>query len=271
MKYILLFVGLTQLAQAAPDANTPAPNKARVASVYDGDTLTLDTGDKVRLRWVNTPELKPAQDYGVEAREAAKRLVLGTEVQLIYGATRRDGYGRLLAGVRTPEKDLSESLLEQGLAHLFIIPPDATDHTRLLAAQKKARDARRGIWSTAAYQGVLHLTSFHANANGDDRLNVNGEYARICNVSGRPVDVDGFRITDMSGRSWVLPSLLLPPGHTVKVHSGHGAHQSDPASQLQIYLGSDQPIWNNTRDRITIYDRHGRMVDTWLHAPKSRQ
>jgi micrococcal nuclease len=271
MHLLTLMIAGSALLFAAPDPDKPAPAKSRVVSVYDGDTLTLENGDKVRLRWVNTPELRPVQDYGVEAREAAKALVLGQEVTLIYGPTRRDGYGRLLAGVRTPEKDLSEALLEQGMAHLFIIPPDDTDHSKLLAAQARAQSARRGIWSTTAYQGQLHLTSFHANARGDDRTNVNGEYARVCNVSSQPVDLDGFRVTEMSGRSWILPPLLLPPGHTVKVHSGIGTHQTDPGSQLEIYLNNEQPIWNNTRDRITIYDRHGQMVDTWLHAPKSRQ
>ena len=38
----------------------------------------------------------------------------------------------------------------------------------LLAAEAKARAARRGIWSTDAYQNDLHLTSFHANAPGPD-------------------------------------------------------------------------------------------------------
>jgi len=242
-----------------------------VVKVYDGDTLTLATGDRVRLRWVNTPELKPEQAYGIDAREAASALVMGQEVTLIYGSVMRDGYGRLLAGVRVDGKDLSQHLLELGLAHLFIIPPAEGDDAPLLAAQSRARTARRGIWSTDNYQGVLHITSFHANAAGDDRENVNGEYARLCNISSRLLDIDGFRVTELSGRSWILPPMLIPPGHTVKVHSGQGAHQTDSAKQLEVYLGSDHPIWNNDRDRITIYDRYGKVVDSWLYAPKSRQ
>jgi competence protein ComEC len=117
---------------------------------------------------------------------------------------------------------------------------------------------------------VLHITSFHANAAGDDWENVNGEYLRVCNVADRPVDLDGFRITELSGRSWVLPPLLVPPGHTFKVHSGKGDNQTDPASQLAVYLGSEGPIWNNTRDRVTLYDRHGRVIDSRLHATKSK-
>ena len=54
-----------------------APTKGRIVNVYDGDTMTLESGDKIRLRWVNTPELRPLEDYGIEDREAAKVLIMG--------------------------------------------------------------------------------------------------------------------------------------------------------------------------------------------------
>ncbi|MCB9778138.1 MAG: thermonuclease family protein [Alphaproteobacteria bacterium] len=269
--FSLLFLPVLALSPAAladdPPAK-PAPPKAVVSSVYDGDTLTLNTGDKVRLKWVNTPELKPAEDYGIEAREATKNLCLEREVTLTYGEVKRDGYGRLLAGVECDGQDLSVHLLEQGLGHVFIIPPDSRDPGPLLAAQQKAKDANRGIWSTDRYQGELHITSFHANASGDDRENVNGEYLRVANVSNQPVDLAGYKMTDLSGRSFDLPALIVPPGHTVKVISGKGEHQKNPGEQLEAYLGSDGPVWNNKRDRATLYDRHGRVVDSRDHEVK---
>lgn len=256
-------------APAADDpAAEPAPASGTVSSVYDGDTLTLSSGDKVRLKWVNTPELRPAEDYGIEAREAAKALCLERDATLSYGEVKRDGYGRLIAGVECEGQDLSVHLLEQGLGHVFIIPPDGRDPGPLLAAQQKAKDANRGIWSTERYKGDLHFTSFHANAAGDDRENVNGEYLRVANVSSQPVDLAGFKLTDLSGRSFDLPALLVPAGHTVKVHSGKGEHQKDPGEQLAVFLGSEGPIWNNKRDRATLYDRHGRVVDSRDHEVK---
>jgi endonuclease YncB( thermonuclease family) len=256
-------------AVAATDPNAPVPDEGRVVKIYDGDTLTLESGDKIRLKWVNTPELRPKEDYGLEAREAAKALVLGKTVQLKTGSVKRDSYGRVIAGVQIGDTDLSTHLLELGLAHLFVIPPDEADHTGRRAAQAKARAAGRGIWSTDRYSGVLHITSFHANANGDDRENVNGEYLRIANISDRAVDLDGFRIAEQAGRSWMLPSMLIPPGHTFKLHSGKGTNQTDPQDQLTVFLGSESPIWNNTQDRATLYDRHGRSIDSRLHAPQN--
>lgn len=265
----LLATTLLAFATAAAAAPPPAPLEAIVVAVYDGDTVTLDTGDKVRLRWVNTPELKPAEAYGIEARDAARELLLNKKVKLVYGQVQRDGYGRLIAGMRTLEgEDLSQHLLGLGYGHLFVIPPDDTDLSGLIAAQEKARQGRRGIWSDERYQGDLHITSFHANANGDDRENPNGEYLRVCNVSSRPVDLQGFKLTDISGDSWELPSIVLPPGNTVKLISGRGVNQDDPSSQLEIYLQTDGPVWNNSRDRATLYDRYGKVVDARDHAPK---
>ena len=262
----ILFLVSSVFADSPTVSDADVPVRGRIVSVYDGDTMTLESGDRIRLRWVNTPELRPQEDYGIEAREAAKALVIGKTAKLIFGPVKRDGYGRLIAGVEIDGQDLSTLLLEQGLGHLFLIPPDDADHTKRREAQTRARAAGRGIWSTERYKGLLHITSFHANAPGDDRSNVNGEYLRICNVSDRPVDLDGFRITEQSGQSWILSPLLVPPGHTFKLHSGKGVNQSDSSSQLSVYLGSDTPIWNNTRDRATLYDRHGRVIDSRVHA-----
>jgi endonuclease YncB( thermonuclease family) len=277
---VLLLLGLTWLgaAYAGSDADVdpeappkptgpvvPGPATATVTSVYDGDTFTLSTGDRVRVKWVNTPELKPPEPYGIEARDATTAFVRGKTVSLVYGPAVRDGYNRLIAGVTVDGKSLEEHLLEMGLGHLFVIPPDDTDLSGFIAAQERARTARRGIWSDPRYQGVLHITSFHANADGDDRENVNGEYLRVCNVSPKPLDLSGFRITDINGNSWEFPAIVMPAGHTVKVHSGQGPNQADPQAQLEIHLGSAGPIWNNKADRATIYDRFGREVDHRVH------
>ncbi len=266
MRWLILVAALYAATPPTGASTAPPPASSTVTGVYDGDTMTLSSGDKVRLKWVNTPEIRPPEAYAVEAREAAKAFVSGKTATLLYGETVRDSYGRLIAGVVIDGKSLTEHLLELGLGHLFVIPPDDTDLTAFIAAQERARKARRGLWSTPEFQGVLHITSFHANADGDDRENVNGEYLRICNISAETLDLSGFRIADISGNSFEWPKVLLPPGNTVKVHAGRGATQADPDDQIAIYLGSASPIWNNKLDRATIYDRFGRVVDAREHS-----
>ena len=184
---------------------------------------------------------------------------------ILEGDNPRDGYGRLLAGIEAPGGNLSEALLRNGYGHLFIIPPDAADPAPLLAAEAEARSQRLGIWSTPGFQGAFHITSFHANASGDDNTNVNGEYLRMCNVSGQPADTDGWRLVDASGDTHRLPALTVPAGHTVMVKSGVGPLQADPAHQLVIHLGSAVPLWNNREETVTLYDPRGLSVDERVH------
>ena len=238
-----------------------APRSGTVVAVYDGDTFTLNTGDKIRLLGVNTPELKPREDYGIEARDAAASLLLNKRVTLSYGAVKKDGYGRLLASVKQGEVDTAAYLLEKGLGHVFIIPPDALDRDALLEAQKKARDAGKGLWTTEPYQANLHMTSFHANAPGDDSQNMNGESIRVCNISPKPLNIKGYYITDSDDHKFVLPDVVIPAGHTFKIYSGSGTHQKDPSKQLEVYLFSRFPVWNNTYDKATIYSPEGVVQD----------
>jgi endonuclease YncB( thermonuclease family) len=254
---------------AAPAPSTPIPESGKVVKVYDGDTITLATGDKVRLRWVNTPELRPLQPFATEARDSAAALLMGKEVELVYGpGGKRDGYGRLVAGIQTEESDLSIHLLERGLAHVFIIPPDDLDPGKLLAAQKSAKDAKLGIWSLPEYAGALHITSFHANGRGDDRADPNVEYLRLSNLTDAAIDLAQFTVENKSATVFTLPAVLLPAGHTVKVHSGKGTHRSDPSDQIAVYLGSDVPLFDNKRDKVVIRTTDGAVVTERVHQVK---
>lgn len=228
------------------------PNEGRVVKVYDGDTLTLESGDKIRLRWINTPELRPREAFGDEAKAHATRLVLGSTVQLIVSPEGRDGYGRVLAGVRLGETDLTRSLLEEGLGHVFVIPPEDHDIAPLIAVQAKARKARRGIWSLEEYQHDLHITSFHANGRGDDEADPNVEYMRIANLSDQEVDLSEWSIATRHGQKFSLPTLFVPPGHTVMVYSGMGAEQPNPLRQLTAYLGSRTALWDDDGDTVVL-------------------
>ncbi len=260
---------LTALALAQGGGDVPATST--VQTCYDGDTCTLSTGDKVRLRWVNTPELRPAEAYGIEARDAAWEFVRGHVVTLVLPpGDPRDGYGRVVAGLRLEDDaDLSLHLLELGLGHVFVIPPDETDLTRMIEVQAKAREHQRGIWSTDRYQGVLHITSFHANAPGLDTRNVNGEYLRVANITAEPVSLSGFTIEDSRGRSWELSPITVPAGHTFEIHSGRGVPQADSSQQLMVFLNSPAPVWNNKYDLATIKDGEGEVVDAREHRVKS--
>jgi len=88
---------------------------ARVTSVYDGDTCTVDIdlgisawvhGEKLRLNRINAPELRGASAAkGRAARDHLKKLVEGRDVWLQTIKDRREKYGRYLAELWLAQPD----------------------------------------------------------------------------------------------------------------------------------------------------------------------
>ena len=82
------------------------PKKATVATVVDGDTLELESGQTVRLLGINAPDR--GEPGFLESRQYLKNLIDGEVVSLEYDSYQDDKYGRLLAYVFEP---CSNSLL----------------------------------------------------------------------------------------------------------------------------------------------------------------
>ena len=87
---------------AAPTTGPENENlqQEKVTRVIDGDTIELETGQKVRYIGINTPETvdprKPAECFGRESSEKNKELVEGKIVELEKDISETDKYQRLL-------------------------------------------------------------------------------------------------------------------------------------------------------------------------------
>ncbi len=105
--------------------------KAIVASVYDGDTCTVDIdlglstwirGEKVRLYRINAPEVRGAErDAGLLARDFLRSQVEGKAVLIQTIKDRKEKYGRYLAEIWLEAEDgsrvnINDLLVQQGHA-----------------------------------------------------------------------------------------------------------------------------------------------------------
>lgn len=129
-----------------------------IAGQYDGDTVRLTDGRHVRLLGIDTPEMnyhrgKP-QPFAERALARTRSLLpAGSTVRLARDRQPRDRYGRELAhAFRADGANVEETLLREGLAVTFILPPNVGLADCLLAAERDARSARRGLWSLPAYR-----------------------------------------------------------------------------------------------------------------------
>ncbi len=119
--------------------------------VIDGDTLVLAGGRHVRLLSIDAPEMErdghPADFLAHKAKAALSRLTLNRKIGLEYGPLHYDHYGRLLAYLFFPDHTLVNAVLvRQGLARVYFHFPNLRYRKVLLAAQREAIEAGRGIW-----------------------------------------------------------------------------------------------------------------------------
>lgn len=126
-----------------------ADASSNVSYVYDGDTLTLANGDKVRLVQIDAPELSPAECYGKEASEILKELIGSSRVTLIKEplAGNRDSFGRLLRYVKISSKNINLEMVKRGAAAPWFYNGQKGKFNReLLAAARTAQKNKVGLW-----------------------------------------------------------------------------------------------------------------------------
>lgn len=137
---------------------------ALVKRAVDGDTLLLESGERVRLIGIDTPEMHESnklyrdaqrshedittiKELGMRSYEFTKNLVEGKRVSLEFDVERFDRYKRLLAYVYLKDGTfLNAEIVKQGYASLLTFPPNVKYADLFLKLYQEARENRRGLW-----------------------------------------------------------------------------------------------------------------------------
>ena len=146
---VVLFIVVAAAAQTSV-ATTRSADVGVVASVYDGDTLRLRDGRRVRLIQIDTPELGTGECYSRAARTALVSIVpTGSTVHLEADPAldRIDRYGRLLRYIRLNRANVNLELVRRGAAAPYFYRGDRGMYAdRLMAAASAAKAVRLGLW-----------------------------------------------------------------------------------------------------------------------------
>lgn len=142
----LIGAALVLTGCTAPDmVERCGPAEAIVVRAIDGDTVELDSGERVRYLLVDSPE--HGDCFGAEAAAQNRALVEGELVTLAYGERCRDDYDRLLAYVEVDGREINLLIVERGLACVLWIPPDGEDRREAFTvAEAAAKQQRVGLW-----------------------------------------------------------------------------------------------------------------------------
>jgi endonuclease YncB( thermonuclease family) len=135
-----------------------------VKRAIDGDTLQLETGERVRLIGIDTPEMHESdklyrdsqrtqqdistiKELGLRAYKFTKNLVEGKRVSLEFDVEKYDKYERILAYVYLKDGTfVNAKIVQEGYASLMTIPPNVKYAELFLKLYRQARDNRQGLW-----------------------------------------------------------------------------------------------------------------------------
>ena len=185
----------TLVAVDGMEANT----RAVVISAYDGDTVTLAGGQRVRLLQIDTPELGSGECYSRAARTALVQLVPpGSSVILEADPPLDlvDRYGRLLRYIWNGSANVNLELVREGAAAPYFYRGKQGRYAgRLLAAAKAAKAARRGLWGACPYTVLDPYGPVETGQSGPPAQNRAGNgacdpsYPTVC-IPPPPPDLD---------------------------------------------------------------------------------
>lgn len=137
-------------------AITTSTNFAAVVTrVIDGDTIVIDTGQRVHYLGINAPELADQGEtndcFAADAAARNKDLVLGKTVRLVKDVSDKDEFGRLLRYVYYVDGTfVNLKLVEQGYARAEVVLPDEAQGEKFDAAEAAAQEKKLGLWSACA-------------------------------------------------------------------------------------------------------------------------
>lgn len=129
-----------------------------VKKVIDGDTIELQSGEKVRYIGIDTPETKHpnkgVECFGKEAFERNRFLVEGKKIYLQKDVSNTDRYQRLLRYVYLPDSKsatgealfVNQYMVEKGYAHALTYPPDVRFGALFRELERKAQAEQVGLW-----------------------------------------------------------------------------------------------------------------------------
>ena len=126
----------------------------KIIRVYDGDSVKAfghDIEINVRLAGIDAPETSrekrdPGQPFSQQAKKYLSGLVLNKFVDIKgYGL---DRYSRILGVIYLGDRNINLEMVKTGLAEVYRgKPPREFDTAPYLEAEKRAREAKTGMWS----------------------------------------------------------------------------------------------------------------------------
>ena len=142
-------IAATSLLALLLGLSTASAAGVQVTRIYDGDTLTIATGENVRFLQIDTPEISPAECYGAEAHKALVGIIGKSPITLESDSVSddKDQFGRILRYVKVGKVNVNLKLVEIGAATPYFYKGEKGKYAaQLLKAAQNAKAKKIGLW-----------------------------------------------------------------------------------------------------------------------------
>jgi micrococcal nuclease len=159
---------LAQIINDYPELKDKEYEIATIKRVVDGDTYETNSGRKLRMIGVNTPEVHGnEQYYGHEASDFSKKWLENQTVYLLRDVSDTDKYGRLLRYlfIQNDPVMFNETLLIEGYANTMTVPPNVTFAKKFVLLESEARENNKGLWGQQVKDQACESPMIKGNIN----------------------------------------------------------------------------------------------------------
>ena len=131
-------------------ASTPANAALKVVKIYDGDTITMADGLKVRLLQIDAPELAEGECYADKAKATlvsllSKKGAITLKVDPVSASF--DRYGRALRYIFVGKVNVNLEMVKQGAAAPYFYQGEKGKYSAaMLKAAEDAKYYKVGLW-----------------------------------------------------------------------------------------------------------------------------
>ena len=216
--------------------------KGKVLRVTDGDTFLGDVpaegSSRARIRLSGVQAMERGECHADEAERLLRQLLPRKTAVTVRARSKssrvpnkKESEPRpLRLAFNSRGQDVQEELLRAGVVLPNLMRNETINQDKYWVTAQQAASAGVGLWDTDACgvgpsQEAQLTLMVNYNADGNDRQNPNGKYARILNVGTSVVDLgQGFALRTAKHAMFRFPpGTRIQPGGEVILHQGSGA------------------------------------------------
>lgn len=116
-----------------------------------------------------------------------------------------------------------------------------------------------GKLGTILSESDIIIDNVNYKAEGNGRINLNGEWVKIRNASDRDIEMTGWKLSDTSNHVFCFPNgFTLKAGQSVVIYTGSGDN-----TNFVLYWKRNSPVWNDDVDCAYMIDSQGNEVHSY--------